>query len=131
MTLSKLKVAGLFFLLMTMNQSLFATTGCLVGSSLYTSSNGTGSGKTYYDTSPSINASGFCLRSGTSTSACQTRTWFLFFWVNGDNGINGDFGASNPPAYCPMDDHVWLLLLGFSTIGFTFMRKRLKLILEK
>lgn len=132
MTLSRLKVTGLFSLFMVLASSSYATTGCLIGSSLYTSSNGAGSGKTYYDNSPSINASGFCLRNGTTTSLCQTRSWFGFgsfgFWINGDNGIQGDYGANNPPAYCPIDDYVWVLVLGFGLVGFYFMRKNLQII---
>lgn len=101
-----------------------ATVGCLIGSSLHTSTNGTGSGKTYFDNSPSIGASGFCLRNGTSTSPCQVRTWYWFFWSYGSNGIMGDFGPSNPPMYCPIDSEVWLLVLGIGGFGAYFLSRK-------
>lgn len=119
----KLFVVGLFFYFLFFGNESFATVGCLVGSSLYTSINGTDPGKTYFDSSPSIGASGFCLRDGTSTSSCQIRTWFIIFWSYGNNGIMGDFGPSNPPLYCPIDNEVWLLLFVAGGLGIYFLRK--------
>lgn len=116
-----LLVVSLFFI----SQKTNATVGCLVGNTLYTSTNGAGSGITYFDTSPATNASGYCLRTGTiTTTPCQLRTWYWIFWSYGSSGQMGDYGPPNPPEYCPIDDYLALIAVPVAFAGFYFIRKR-------
>ncbi|MCY1505605.1 hypothetical protein D9M68_398240 [compost metagenome] len=105
-------------------QKAQATVGCLVGSTLHTSTNGSGSGIMYYNNSPSLNASGYCLRNGTGTTPCQLRSQFILWWIYGDSGLQGDYGPNNPPAYCPIDEYVPYLLMAIAGTSLLLWRRQ-------
>lgn len=101
----------IFLSLLVMSSAAFAVNGCYISNTgiIYTNSTG-GSGK--YNTSPSQNiGTGACLN-GASGGACT---------VNNLPGTIGDYSVT----YCPLDDYVWLLIIGSSIVGFGFLRNRI------
>jgi len=124
--MKKLKIIlGIVGLLAFWNLNANAIDGCRIGNNLYTSQNGSGSGITYYNTIPVTNANGYCLRTGTTTTLCKTRVWFIV-WIEVDSGTRGDYGPSNPPAYCPIDDYIPFILLATGGLGFFYLRRKNK-----
>ncbi len=117
------KVISMMLFLLTFPQVIFATVGCLVGTKLHTRTNsGSTGGIPSYDDSPNINATGFCIRNGTSPVPCQVKIWF-FVWITTANGFQGDYGIG-APIYCPIDTYVSWLLIPAGLIGLFFIRKK-------
>ncbi|SFG92933.1 hypothetical protein [Pedobacter insulae] len=117
------KVIWVLFLLLIFSQPVFATVGCLVGNKLHTRTNaGSSGGIPSYDDSPNINATGFCIRNGTSSTPCQVRVWF-FVWFTTANGFQGDYGIG-APIYCPIDTYINWMLIPIGLVGMFFIRKR-------
>lgn len=112
----------IIFLLVNIYSS-HAGVGCYTGAYLYTQPESPGS-LNYDRLGGREGASTYCLRTGTSTTGnCVVR--FCFFGCTVvDTGVRGDYGAYNPPTYCPLDDYIWLLSLPLGGLGFAYMRKR-------
>lgn len=72
-----------------------------------------------YKTSPTISITGnICLFNGAGAT-CKVKISGSFVF-----GLAGNWNV----LYCPIDDYVWLMLLGFGIIGFSFLRKNSQII---
>jgi len=122
--MKRIKVIAVVFLLFVLSSSAFATVGCLVGTKLSTKTNaGSAGGIPSYDESPYVNATGFCIKNGTTATPCQIRAWFIV-WFTTANGLQGDYGIG-APTYCPVDTYVGWMLVPMGLVGLLFIRKNI------
>jgi len=127
--MGKLKCLVLCYLIIGCSSiSVFGAEGCLVGNTLYTSQNGNSGSLLYYDNgifASTTNATGYCIKNGTTSGSCRLRFFNLFTlsWQYGSFGQSGDFGDVRP-TYCPLDDFIWFLLIPFVGLGFYCTRKQ-------